>query len=83
MFSRPIYAAAERASSSARRPFRSVVTRPVRFPTPRSPVRLRPIVAPRLYERVAREIARLIDEGTFAAGSRLPAERELAKSLGV
>ncbi len=44
---------------------------------------IQPIAAPRLYERIAAEIARLIDNGTFATGERLPAERELARSLKV
>jgi len=46
-------------------------------------MRIQPIVAPRLYQRIADEIARLIDSGTFAPGERLPAERELARSLNV
>lgn len=37
----------------------------------------------RLYRRIADQIAALIDRGEFAAGSRLPAERELARRLGV
>ena len=37
----------------------------------------------RLYRRIADQIAALIDRGEFAAGSRLPAERELARTLGV
>jgi DNA-binding FadR family transcriptional regulator len=47
------------------------------------PVSIQPIAAPRLYQRIAQELARLIDDGTFKAGSRLPAERDLARSLGV
>ena len=42
-----------------------------------------PIVAPRLYQRIAEEILRLIDGGSFKPGQRLPAERELAVQLGV
>lgn len=42
------------------------------------------IVEPsRLYRQIAGQIAALIDRGEFPAGSRLPAERELAASLGV
>jgi DNA-binding FadR family transcriptional regulator len=42
------------------------------------------IVEPlRLYRQIAGQIAALIDKGEFAAGSRLPAERELAALLGV
>jgi GntR family transcriptional regulator, uxu operon transcriptional repressor len=37
----------------------------------------------RLYRQIAGQIATLIDNGEFAAGSRLPAERELAVLLGV
>jgi DNA-binding FadR family transcriptional regulator len=37
----------------------------------------------RLYRQIAGQIAALIDNGEFAAGSRLPAERELATLLGV
>ncbi|MCL4760904.1 MAG: FCD domain-containing protein [Burkholderiales bacterium] len=44
---------------------------------------LRPIAAPRLYQRIAEELDRLIADGTFRAGQRLPAERELARSLQV
>ena len=37
----------------------------------------------RLYRQIAGQIATLIDSGEFAAGSRLPPERELAVLLGV
>ena len=37
----------------------------------------------RLFQSVAEQIARLIDEGAFPAGTRLPGERELAERLGV
>jgi len=37
----------------------------------------------RLYRQIAGQIATLIDSGEFAAGSRLPPERELAILLGV
>ena len=37
----------------------------------------------RLYRQIAGQIASLIDSGEFAAGARLPAERELATLLGV
>jgi len=37
----------------------------------------------RLYRQIAGQIAALIDDGEFPAGSRLPAERELATLLGV
>lgn len=37
----------------------------------------------RLYRQIAGQIAALIERGEFPAGSRLPAERELATLLGV
>ena len=37
----------------------------------------------RLYRQIADQIAQLIASGEFPAGARLPAERELAVSLGV
>ena len=37
----------------------------------------------RLYHNVARKIAKLIDDGAFRPGSRLPAERDLAEQFGV
>jgi DNA-binding FadR family transcriptional regulator len=37
----------------------------------------------RLYRQIAGQIETLIDNGEFSAGSRLPAERELATLLGV
>jgi DNA-binding FadR family transcriptional regulator len=37
----------------------------------------------RLYRQIADQLAQLIAKGEFAPGSRLPAERELAKLLGV
>lgn len=37
----------------------------------------------RLYRQIAAQIEQLIRSGEFAAGTRLPAERELAKRLGV
>ncbi|HEY1329651.1 MAG TPA: FadR/GntR family transcriptional regulator [Casimicrobiaceae bacterium] len=37
----------------------------------------------RLYRQIADQLAQLIARGEFPAGSRLPAERELAVSLGV
>ena len=44
---------------------------------------LQPIAAPRLYQRIAEEIGKLLDNGTYRTGDRLPAERELARSLKV
>ncbi|MBK6395273.1 MAG: FadR family transcriptional regulator [Betaproteobacteria bacterium] len=37
----------------------------------------------RLYRSIADQIAALIDRGEYPAGARLPAERELARELGV
>jgi GntR family transcriptional repressor for pyruvate dehydrogenase complex len=42
-----------------------------------------PIDSKRLYERVADQIGDMIRRGEFKAGQRLPAERDLAKSVGV
>jgi DNA-binding FadR family transcriptional regulator len=41
------------------------------------------IATVRLYQQVAEQVAGLIRGGELAAGSRLPAERDLAKQLGV
>ncbi|WP_312600629.1 FadR/GntR family transcriptional regulator [Pseudomonas luteola] len=38
---------------------------------------------PRLYRQIADQLRSLIDSGEFPPGSRLPAERELAKQMGV
>lgn len=37
----------------------------------------------RLYRQIAEQVRRLITGGEFAPGSRLPAERDLARQLGV
>lgn len=37
----------------------------------------------RLYRRIADQLRRLIDDGEYPVGSRLPTERELAVTLGV
>jgi len=44
---------------------------------------IQPIAAPRLYQRIAETIAGLIEGGEFVTGDRLPAERDLARRLGV
>ncbi len=41
------------------------------------------VEAQRLYQHVAEQIGGLIQAGEFRVGTRLPAERELAKQLGV
>ncbi|MFD6100668.1 FadR/GntR family transcriptional regulator [Nocardiopsis flavescens] len=46
-------------------------------PTPRPPVR------PRLYEQLVERLAEYMREAGLVPGDRLPAERELAASLGV
>ncbi|TWI58635.1 DNA-binding FadR family transcriptional regulator [Pseudomonas duriflava] len=38
---------------------------------------------PRLYRQIADQLRSLIESGEFPPGSRLPAERELAKQMGV
>ncbi len=48
-----------------------------------SAVPLEPVEPRRLYRQIAQQLARLIGNGDYAAGSRLPAERELAGQLGV
>ena len=47
------------------------------------PVLLEPVESRRLYRQIAQQLSRLIAGGDFAAGARLPAERELAEQLGV
>ena len=42
-----------------------------------------PVESQRLYERVAEQIVERIHSGEIIAGQRLPAERDLAKALGV
>ena len=44
---------------------------------------LQAVESRRLYRQIADQIARLIESGEFLPGTRLPAERELAGSLGV
>ncbi len=44
---------------------------------------LQAVEAQRLYRQIAEQLRALIRTGEFAAGSRLPAERELATQLGV
>lgn len=43
----------------------------------------RPLSRPRLYEQVAEQITLWISENGLTAGDKLPAERDLAKRLGV
>ena len=44
---------------------------------------LQPIATQRLYQQVASRIEELISSGRIVAGKRLPAEKELARQLGV
>ena len=44
---------------------------------------LQAVESRRLYRQIADQIAQLIASGEFPPGARLPAERELATSLGV
>ncbi len=44
---------------------------------------LQPIITTRLYQQVAEQIAKLIHSSHWRLGERLPAEREMAQSLGV
>src|SRR6476661_7296247 len=59
-------------------------------PTPMAPrtpgvssLPLQAVEPKRLYRQIADQLAQLIANGEFPPGSRLPAERELAVSLGV
>lgn len=44
---------------------------------------LQPVSNKRLYQQVAEQIAKLIQNKVWETGERLPAEREMAQSLGV
>ena len=44
---------------------------------------LQAIETQRLYQQVAEQVGELIRRGEFAAGQRLPSERDLARQLGV
>jgi DNA-binding FadR family transcriptional regulator len=44
---------------------------------------LQAVESSRLYRQIAEQLRGLIAEGEFATGTRLPAERDLAKQLGV
>lgn len=44
---------------------------------------LQAVESSRLYRQIAEQLRGLITEGEFAAGTRLPAERDLARQLGV
>ncbi|MBE7366244.1 FadR/GntR family transcriptional regulator [Ramlibacter pallidus] len=44
---------------------------------------LQAVESSRLYRQIAEQVRELIAQGEFAPGSRLPAERDLAKQLGV
>ena len=44
---------------------------------------LQTVESRRLYRQIADQISALIRDGEYAAGGRLPAERDLAKQLGV
>src|SRR4029077_5383024 len=50
--------------------------------TPR-PMRLQAVEPRRLYRQIADQIRNLIGNGEVAPGARLPAERDLARQLGV
>lgn len=53
-------------------------------PLPSKPhVPLQTVEPQRLYRQIADQLRTLIARGEFAVGARLPAERELAKTLGV
>lgn len=48
-----------------------------------TPVPLQTVEPQRLYRQIAEQVRKLITGGEFAPGSRLPAERDLARQLGV
>src|SRR4051794_39006949 len=50
-------------------------------PSPDMP--LQAVESQRLYRQIAEQLRGLISGGEFPAGSRLPAERDLARQLGV
>jgi len=53
-------------------------------PIPKTALSRLAVVRPkRLYEQIAEQVEALIRDGSFARGTRLPAERELAEQLGV
>ncbi|MBL8654529.1 MAG: FadR family transcriptional regulator [Alphaproteobacteria bacterium] len=53
-------------------------------PSPKATLSRLAVVRPkRLYEQIAEQVEALIRDGSFARGTRLPAERELAEQLGV
>ena len=48
-----------------------------------TPMPIQTIETRRLYRQIADQVTQLIDAGDFRAGTRLPAERDLAEQLGV
>jgi DNA-binding FadR family transcriptional regulator len=64
--------------TNLRQVFRMIASRPrAAFPA------LKLVRPKRMYEQIAEQIEALIRSGSFAPGSRLPAERELAETIGV
>ena len=47
------------------------------------PVPIQPLEPTRLYRQIAEQLRALMEDGEFAIGQRLPAERDLAAQLGV
>ena len=50
---------------------------------PRSSVPIQTLEPQRLYRQIAEQLRELIGKGEFAVGARIPAERDLARQLGV
>ena len=48
-----------------------------------APVPLQLVEPQRLYRQIAEQLRALIAKGEFSVGARLPAERDLARQLGV
>lgn len=60
-----------------------LTTWPIGSNPPSSRMPLQTVESSRLYRQIAEQLRSLIAQGEFAAGTRLPAERDLARQLGV
>src|SRR5690349_10824126 len=83
---RPLDHSIGRRYHARREPHRAgerIPARPRRATPGGVPVPLQAVEPRRLYRQIADQLAELIARGEFPPGTRLPAERELAVSLGV